>query len=170
MAAPARVARWLACPRKDCCSFSYICVSGDDVARIARTMALEPWTFTVAIAAPDDADEADGRGAQCAFLASLSDGSARCGLGELRPAACLTFPARVDGGAVVLDAAGCSCDWSGVPLEDPELERNLAAMAEARERYAGVVGRWNAFVRASSFAEPLEVRDFGRFLLDAYGQ
>jgi hypothetical protein len=25
-------------------------------------------------------------------------------------------------------------------------------------------------VRASSFAEPLEVRDFGRFLLDAYGQ
>jgi hypothetical protein len=191
VAAPARVARWLACPRKDCCSFSYICVSGDDVARIARTMALEPWTFTVAIAAPDDADdgfllaaagprlrlalarvsfEADGRGAQCAFLASLSDGSARCGLGELRPAACLTFPARVDGGAVVLDAAGCSCDWSGVPLEDPELERNLAAMAEARERYAGVVGRWNAFVRASSFAEPLEVRDFGRFLLDAYGQ
>jgi hypothetical protein len=188
--APARVSRWLACPRKDCCSFSYICVSGDDVARIARTMALEPWTFTVAIAAPDDADDGfllaaagprfrlalarvlfeEGGRAQCAFLASLSDGSARCGLGELRPAACATFPAREDGEAIVLDAAGCSCDWGGVPLEDPELVRQLAAMAEARKHYAGVVARWNAYVRACGFEEPLEVRDFGRFLLDAYGQ
>ena len=106
-------------------------------------------------------------GGTCVFLARLGDGTTRCGLGALRPAACRVFPARDDGGAILLEAAGCTCDWTGVAIDDAA-RRELAELREARKRYAGVVARWNAYVLSQVGSAKLVPRDFGRFLLDAY--
>lgn len=183
-----RVARWLRCTRKDCCSYSHIFVTGADVARIARSLSLEPWVFTTPVRAGDDADDGfildtSGKrfrlallrrpfkealnGATCAFLLPLA-GGARCGLGALRPDACRVFPLQGKDTAIAVDPVGCSCDWKGVMVERDAAEI-LESLRETREHYAGVVARWNAFVRSQSAGVTLEARDFQRFLLDAYG-
>ena len=165
-------------------------MTGDDVTRIARALSLEPWFFTELIPAADaSADglslEAGGAlhhlvlkraafaesasGETCSFLIHLADGSARCGLGALRPGVCRVFPARRAQDSIALEPGGCTCDWSAVPIER-SAEQELAAAESARERYVEVVARWNSFVGKSAPATPFSARDFGRFLLDAYAQ
>ena len=188
MGAQARIERWLTCARKTCCSFSYICVTGDDVTNIARTLSLEPWSFTIAIDAPHDADDgfildATQRryrlalrraqaGAQshetCTFLLALADGAARCGLGEGRPMTCRIFPAVSRENAIALEPIGCTCDWSGVRADADDDARGIARLATERARYATVIARWNAYVRATEPETPYTLRDLGRYLLDAY--
>src|ERR1035437_9236625 len=126
-----RVEHWLRCREKRCCSYALVIVTGRDLARIAHTIGVAPWSFTTAIAAPADADDAfaldtsprrwrlalsriqfeRSASPQCVFLLRLPGGNARCGLGEGRPAACRAFPN--EGGAET-----CSCSWDGVPLDD----------------------------------------------------
>jgi len=157
-----------------------VIVTGHDLTRIARTIAVAPWSFTTAVAAPEDADDAFALDAsprrwrlalsriqfersaspQCAFLLRLPGGNARCGLGEGRPAACRAFPN--EGGAET-----CSCSWEGVPLDDAAASDAAASLARERDRYARAIARWNAYVAVAGTS--LEVRDLCRFLLDAYG-
>ncbi len=156
-------------------------VTGRDLARIAHTIGVAPWSFTTAIAAPADADDAfaldtsprrwrlalsriqfeRSASPQCVFLLRLPGGNARCGLGEGRPAACRAFPN--EGGAET-----CSCSWDGVPLDDEPAGVEAELLAHERDRYAQVVARWNAYVAAAA-GTTFEQRDFCRFLLDAYG-
>src|SRR5947207_10950136 len=81
-------------------------VTGADIVRIARALAVEPWHFTQeAPAAVDDpagivldngrrrvsltvANAAQG----CLFLLRAAGGEGRCGLGDLAPLSCRTFP------------------------------------------------------------------------------
>ncbi len=165
-----------------------MCITGSDATAIARRLGVEPWSFTVALPAPSDADDGfrlspggglfrlalartrfEGDPAEgCTFLLRLHDGSLRCGLGEGRPRICRSFP-RLDGndpGDPI--AAGCSCAWSGVDLGDGQGNAELAALEVDRSRYAGVVARWNAYVAELSPGTLLSVRDFGRYLLDAF--
>lgn len=154
-------------------------LTGEDVVRIARSLHVTPWTFTVPIDAPLDADDAFaldtserrfrlalgraflGNETHCAFLLDLPSGSSRCGLGELRPMACVAFP-RAGGGE------NCACDWTGVALDDAASDAALARLDDERARYAQVVAAWNAFVVAGGDA--VEHRDFCRFVLHAYGE
>lgn len=174
-----RFEHWRGCAQKRCCRDAMIFLTGHDVVRIARALHVTPWTFTVAIDAPLDADDAFaldtserrfrlalgratlGDATHCAFLLDLPSGSSRCGLGALRPTACVAFP-RAGG------EQNCTCDWSGVPLEDVQSDAALARLDEDRARYAQIVASWNAFVVASS--EAVEHRDFCRFVLHAYGE
>jgi Fe-S-cluster containining protein len=178
-ALPARVEHWLCCAEKRCCYDALVYLTGDEVARLARMLSVPPWEFTDALDAPDDADDGfalDGSGrrrrlalrrvhfpsedAHCAFLLRLPSGSARCGLGDGRPAACRAFP--LEGGN---DA--CTCAWDGVPLDDDAGRTEIAGLAAERDRYATVVQSWNAYVAAQA-EQAFTHRDFCRFLLDAY--
>jgi Fe-S-cluster containining protein len=163
-------------------------VTGDDVTRIARTLAVPPWTFTVAIASDADAPDAfalDHSGERhrlalvrtriapedapfCTFLVRATDGAARCGLGDGRPAPCRSFPAQLVDGAVRFENSGCTCDWSGVTAGDEADADLLRAERSSRETYAHVVEAWNGYVAQQSEAIQLTHRDFCRYLMDAY--
>ncbi len=109
--------------------------------------------------------------APCTFLIHTPDGTARCGLGDLRPAPCHTFPCSLIDGEIRLTNGMCSCrTWTP---DDIDVERETAllrAEATARETYHRVVASWNDYVRTSPDDERFEFPDFGRYLLDAYAQ
>jgi hypothetical protein len=85
------------------CPDGRIAVSGRDITRITRQLAVEPWQFAdIVRTRRDDPDgialdagphrhrlvlqrDTDG---DCVFLLRMNDGTARCGLGALRPATC----------------------------------------------------------------------------------
>ncbi|MHB8146766.1 MAG: YkgJ family cysteine cluster protein [Vulcanimicrobiaceae bacterium] len=182
-----RSERWLRCPVKTCCSYYSVFVTGDDVARIARTLAVPPWTFTAALPCRDEElgafalDRSDKRfrialvrirvSAEnepfCTFLVRVPDGTARCGLGAGRPATCRTFPAQLIDGGIQFETSGCTCDWSGA-VGDSQDTALLRAEEQARRRYAAVVTAWNDYV--ARLAEPAGITypDFCRYLLDTY--
>ncbi|HZX68642.1 MAG TPA: hypothetical protein VFE70_07140 [Candidatus Elarobacter sp.] len=174
-----RVEHWLRCAAKRCCYDATVFVTGADLARIARTVSVPPWVFTIGIPCAPDADDGfalepagkrqrlalgrarfPGEDAHCAFLVSLPDGAARCGLGDARPAGCRAFPFGSGHHC-------CSCDWSSVDLIT-EADDLGAMLTAERDRYAAVVARWNAYVDTGGAEHGLELRDFCRFLLDAY--
>jgi Fe-S-cluster containining protein len=186
----ARVDHWLRCAEKACCAYYVVYVTGDDVVRIARTLAVPPWTFTAAMPSDEarpDAFALDQSGKRhrlalvrtrlqpdtqpfCTFLTRAMDGAARCGLGEGRPAPCRSFPANEIDGEIRFENSGCTCDWSGVTPDQNADRALLSAEETARNRYAEVIGAWNDYV--GRFAEPIELthRDFCRYLLDAYSR
>jgi hypothetical protein len=163
-------------------------VTGDDVVRIARTLAVPPWTFTVAIASaiatPDafalDRSEARHRLALvrtrvapedppfCTFIVRATDGAARCGLGDGRPAPCRSFPAQMVDGAVRFENSGCTCDWSNATIDEAADAELLRAEQVSRETYARVVAAWNGYVLQLAETVELTHRDFCRYLMDAY--
>jgi Fe-S-cluster containining protein len=178
----------LRCREKHCCTFYAVYLTGDEIVRVARTLDTPPWTFTIAVPTADAADDAfaldhstlryraaltklpDGAERErCIFLLRLSDGTARCGLGESRPAPCRSFPSELHEGELRVSAAGCTCrDWS---LDDIDVESDralLLAESHARAEYAGLVRNWNAHVAAATVSEPFAYQDFCRFLLDQY--
>lgn len=162
-------------------------VTGDEIVRVARTLDAPPWAFTIAVPTTEAAEDAFaldrstlryraaltklpyGERERCIFLLRLAEGTARCGLGESRPAPCRSFPAELHQGALRVSAAGCTChDWS---LDDIDLENDrelLLAESAARAEYARLVGNWNAHVAAAAGTEPFAYADFCRFLLDQY--
>ncbi len=100
-------AAWQACRVQNCCASGASRVTGADIVRISRTLAVEPWLFTqTAPAAVDDpggivldkgrrrvtltlANAAHG----CVFLLRTASGASCCGLGDLAPVSCRLFPA-----------------------------------------------------------------------------
>lgn len=142
-------------------------LTGGEIVRIARTLDAPPWTFTMAVPgqAGDDAFALDTTelryraaltklpariaGEHCIFLLRLSDGTARCGLGEGRPAPCHTLP-----------AGGCTS--RELPAHDAFIEES-----RSRDEYAAFVRTWNAYVDGAGI-ERFVFADFCRFLLDRY--
>ncbi|MGA2393728.1 MAG: hypothetical protein ABSH03_10305 [Candidatus Lustribacter sp.] len=165
-------------------------LTGGEIVRVARMLDTPPWTFTIAVPAADPADDAfaldrstlryraaltklpDGDARErCIFLLRLADGTARCGLGESRPAPCRSFPTELHDGALRVSAAGCTCRTWSLDDIDPEGDRALLLdEARARADYAGLVRNWNAHVTAAAGSERFAYADFCRFLLDQYSR
>jgi hypothetical protein len=183
--------RWLTCAEKRCCYATTVYPSGADIHRIATTLFVPPWHFTVAVRTADGApdgfalDRSPARyraalakgtpahaGAEpCTFLIFALDGAARCGLGELRPGPCKSFPSYLVDGEVRLIDDVCSCRQWTLADVDRDAEKELL-LQEARDRatYRRVIENWNGFVSRESGEEALEYADFCRYLLDAYAQ
>lgn len=184
--------RWLTCAQKRCCWTTIVYPTGADIHRIATALFVPPWHFTAPLSAPDDAPDGfaldrskrryraalakgaplrDGA-APCVFLIATQDGTARCGLGDLRPGPCKSFPSYLIDGELAVAQGVCTCrEWSVDDIDDPAREKALL-MAEADERatYARVIQNWNAFVADNRDDDVYEYADFCRYLLDAYAQ
>jgi Fe-S-cluster containining protein len=184
-----RESTWLSCAAKTCCRTSIVVVTGRDVWRIARALDAPPHTFLVYFASPEprrDAfalDHSDRRfrlalakhapkrkGAlpSCVFLLRTRQGQHRCGLGELRPRVCKTFPCTMSSGMLhVSDGGACSCRrWS---LADVDLADEIPLVRERQadaEEYCDVVARWNEQVRSS--AGPRDFGSYCQYLIGAY--
>ena len=184
-------ATWLACKQKACCYSALVVPSGRDVWRIARTLQAPPWTFVLYFAAPvprADAFILDHSGQPfrlalakqrrqrrkslppCIFLMRTRQGYHRCGLGELRPLVCRTFPADVVAGVLYMRAdGGCTCrEWSLADADIAEEQALMGARQADYAEYCGVVARWNAQVRATPAGTSFTFFDFCDFLLTAY--
>lgn len=186
-------ALWLACKAKTCCHTAIVVPSGRDVWRIARRLDLPPWTFLRYFSTSTDRpdafllDRSDVRyrlvlakrqtrrtksPAPCIFLAKTRVGDHRCGLGQLRPAACLCFPADlVDGLVTVRNDAGCTCRiWDIGDLDlRAETEKVEQRQNEAVE-FHQVVATWNAMIRELPEGSSANFIDFCNFILEAYDQ
>jgi hypothetical protein len=147
-----------------------------------------PWTFTVALETAKPADDAfaldassmryraalarlpeQGSRERCIFLLRLSDGSARCSLGDARPMPCHTFSTELHDATVRVSAAGCTCHAWSLDDVDVDAERALLLVeCEAGRNYALLVAGWNAYVAARPLAEPYTYADFCRFILTQY--
>ena len=119
---------WLGCREKSCCHNTRVVITGKDVCRICRTMELQPWDFTLYSEAPQGAVDAfrlepggpvyqvilakrgplGPGGAPCIFLWKLADGHAQCGLGQLRPMVCQTYPALLIDDMLCVESSACS--------------------------------------------------------------
>ncbi|MEW2456544.1 hypothetical protein [Streptomyces albus] len=104
---PSTDGEWQSLRAKKLCYRGPRLVTGADIVRISRTLALESWHFTqTAPAAANDptgvvldnarrrvnvriANAAHG----CVFHVRTLEGTGRCGLGELAPVSCRMFPA-----------------------------------------------------------------------------
>ena len=156
--------------------------------RLAQTLDAPPWTFTVAVATAMPADDAfaldatparyraalallpeQGQRESCIFLLHVSDGTARCSLGDARPMPCHTFSTELHDATVRVSDAGCTChEWS---LDDVDIDAERALLhveREAGRNYALLVAGWNAYVAARPLAEPYAYADFCRFILTQY--
>lgn len=146
-------AEWHALRTKTRCTSGAHEVTGADIARIARTLAMEPWHFTqTAPAAADDpigivldggrrrvrlnlATAAHG----CVFLVETLTGVGRCGLGDTAPLSCRHFRAE----------------------EDSEDGQDTSES----DRWRGDVARWNVLAGRPDFETAVE--DLHRYVLEA---
>lgn len=181
---------WLSCAPKTCCYTALVIPSGRDVARIASTTGVAPWSFLRYFPSPERPDafrldhggqryrlvlakQARRRGRQaCTFLMRLRGGQHRCALGDLRPAVCRAFPSEVvDGVVCVRNDAGCTCRvWT---LADVELAEEAALVAQRQTEaleYHQVVARWNASVEDSAPDATFDFTGYCEFVMAAYRQ
>ncbi|MDJ1134902.1 YkgJ family cysteine cluster protein [Streptomyces iconiensis] len=195
--------QWQSSRAKGLCYRGPRVVTGADIVRISRTLALEPWHFTqTAPAAANDptgvvldnarrrvnvriANAAHG----CVFHILTSEGTGRCGLGELAPLSCRMFPTVPGRGTGHDGAPGPEEDGEGNGEENgagdeaaggdhggpgaPGRPLDAAGLAWAERRWAAdrdqwfeTVARWNAL--AEDADEPPGVEDFQRYLLEAH--
>jgi hypothetical protein len=156
--------------------------------RLARTLDAPPWTFTVALAAATPGDDAFALDAtstryraalaripeqeprrRCIFLLRVSDGSARCGLGDARPIPCHAFPSELHDDTLRVSAAGCTCQAWSLDDVDAGADRALLVLErDAGRNYALLVAGWNAFVASRPLDEPYSYADFCRFIMAQY--
>ncbi len=182
---------WLTCKRKTCCHTAVVIPTGRDIWRIARTLNTPPWSFLVYFPSPvprRDAFLLDRSGRQfrlalgkrpgrrtktpppCIFLLRTRQGYHRCGLGELRPLVCKTFPCDLSDGVLgIYDETGCTCrDWSLVDVDIAEETALIATRQADAEEYCAVVARWNAQVLAAPDNAPVDFPAYCDYLLTAY--
>ena len=177
-----RAYAWLSCAAKRCCEIGKVEVTTGDVVRIARALAIEPWTFVELTPTADGAAgvELDQSGPQhrlvlatgaagCVFLIRTSSGAGRCGLGDLAPAACRMFPADPTAADVtVRTSPGCVCrEWTDRDLDGEELTDTSAAARSDRAASRVLVERWNAYVRQAGPEAGIRSGDFLRYALEA---
>jgi Fe-S-cluster containining protein len=169
----------LACRTKPCCAYYTVTVTGRDLWRIVRDMHLQPAEFLRFFESPEAAPGRfllTPRGpyctlilakrplppplpAPCVFLVRTNDGQARCGLGDLRPRRCQTYPVTLRGDRVSLinDPQGCVRSWSLEEIEIPEEHRRLGEALGEEAEYQAMVAAWNRRVlegeRDRSFPE-----------------
>jgi Fe-S-cluster containining protein len=184
-------ALWLACKRKTCCYASIVVPSGRDVWRIARALDAPPWSFLRVIGSPEGRPDAfrlvaggpayrlvlakqRSRRAKsmppCIFLTRTPSGHHRCGLGELRPRSCASFPSElVDGVLCVRNDGGCTCrTWTLADVDLIEETRRVEARQAEAVEYHRVVAIWNARVEAEAPPEGCDFAAYCAYLLDAY--
>jgi hypothetical protein len=186
-----REAIWQTCPAKRCCYTALVIPTGRDVWRIARALDAPPWSFLVyfrsvepradafrlapdglwlrlALAKQRPTRRRDGPLA-CCFLLRTRQRDHRCGLAELRPGVCRTFPLdRLAGLIGLRDEPGCSCRRWSLADFDPAKEERLIAAGEAElAEYGAVVAEWNRLVEAGRTG-PTDFFAYLTFLLTAY--
>jgi hypothetical protein len=162
-------------------------VTGADIVRIARTLAVEPWQFTQS--APVARDEPDGivldKGRRrvsltlatntdgCLFAIRTSGGVGCCGLGELAPVACRIFPADPRANTRPGAKSGRSGAEKGTHPEDGSIDQErLASLRHEWEldqaHWHELIKRWNTVAGDARPAAPaLSLPDFQRYLLEA---
>ncbi len=182
---------WLACAQKMCC-YAAVIPNGGDVWRIAHALETPPWSFLVYFQTSEPRPDAflldrsgrqfrlalakgprgrsSKRPAPCVFLLKTRHGQHRCGLGDLRPAVCHSFPTElVDGVLCVRPDHGCVCrEWS---LADVDMAEEIKVLEERQadaERYCQVVALWNRRVLDTPQDAEYDFTGFCTFVLDAY--
>ncbi|WP_369199222.1 hypothetical protein [Streptomyces sp. PU-14G] len=139
---PSADGEWQSTRAKNLCYRGPRLVTGADIVRISRTIALEPWHFTQA--APAAANDPTGvvldnarrrvnvrlanAAHGCVFHVVTLEGTGRCGLGELAPLSCRMFP-TVPG----------RTDRDGVPEGEEETSGGTDAVQDAA-REKGEIG------------------------------
>ncbi len=182
---------WLSCKDKSCCSFYTVFPTGLDIWKIATTLHVPPWSFVTLFPAGDDAldgfmvDQSGKRfrlalakatvkdeGAPCIFLMHMADGFARCGLGEIRPNSCHSFPSILINGVIYLqNDGGCTCrKWSLSDVDIVQESVLLSNEMQDREMYYKVVANWNEYILRAVRGEIFSSKDFCRYLMDIYTQ
>jgi Fe-S-cluster containining protein len=184
-----REATWLACSAKSCCHAALVVPTGRDVWRIARALEVPPWSFLRYFPTSQPVDDAfaldagdrryrlllgkrESRKKQppCIFLTRTRHGHHRCGLGELRPAVCRSFPADLVGGVLCMaNDLGCTCrTWTMVDVEVDEARAAvLRREAEAAE-YRSLVAEWNRRIALGRPGQETDFFAYCDFLIDAY--
>jgi hypothetical protein len=178
---PSARAEWLSGRAETRCTRGARYITGADIIRISRTLALEPWHFTQT--APAGADDPTGvlvdggrrrvnlklanAAHGCVFLVRTLSGVGRCGLGDLAPVSCRVFPAHPAAGP---PEPRCESEDGGHEQTDQalgheELTEALRVWAADRDHWYEVVARWNAMAAQSGVA--LGIEDFQRYLLEA---
>lgn len=192
VAAPApvgtREAICLSCREKVCCSYYTVSLTGRDVWRIVKAMHLGPADFLRYYETPEPGPGRfllSPRGSygvlvlskrelppalpsSCVFLLRTNSGHAVCGLGNLRPGQCRSYPTALRNGEVVLipTGEGCVRSWSPEEFEFGRERGTLLDLeAEARE-YHGIVDRWNHRVCETGLDRSFD--DFMAYLLNQY--
>lgn len=184
-------ATWLACKPKTCCYTSFVLLTGLDIWRISNALDVPPWSFIVYFESPEprpDAFMLDKSGRQyrlaltkapsrrkkspppCVFLLKTRDGHHRCGLGDLRPQVCKTFPMELADGIVCIPGAtGCTCRaWSLADTEIEEEEQMLGVRMSEFSEYCDLVENWNASVMALPDEAQIDFYSYCRFVFQAY--
>ena len=154
----------VSCREKTCCDYYSVTVTARDVLRIARALQLGPAEFLSAAVASEPEPGAfllhpdgphylllltrreSGPGhATCVFSVRTNDGHRQCGLGELRPAQCGTFPAYRVGElvGVVADPPGCVRSWSYADVDLEEARRRITRAEDEQAEYHALVEEWN---------------------------
>jgi hypothetical protein len=182
---------WLACKRKTCCHTAVVIPTGRDVWRIARTLETPPWSFLVYFPAPAprrDAFALDQSGRRfrlafgkrpsrhtkspppCIFLLRTRQGHHRCGLGDLRPLVCKTFPCEMADGILSIGAeTGCTCrEWALADVDMTAEMELIAQRQEDSEEYCTIVAEWNERVAAAPAETSVDFLAYCDFLLAAY--
>jgi len=186
---------WLSCAQKTCC-YAAVIPTGQDVWRIARALGTPPPSFLVYFQTPQPRRDAflldrSGRSfrialskgkkarptrtnkpAPCIFLVRLRRGQHRCGLGDLRPNVCRTFPSEVvDGVVCIRPDHGCTCrEWT---LTDVDLSEEMDILDERQagaEAYCQLVASWNARILSSPDDVDHDFTSFCAYLMAAYDE
>jgi hypothetical protein len=186
-----REALWLTCKQKTCCYPLLVIVTGRDVWRIAGALGTAPWTFLVYFGSPEPTPDsfmldksgkyyrlalAKGQTKRkklpppCIFVVKTRDGHHRCGLGDLRPQTCHTFPLQSVGGvASVVPDTGCVCrSWSLGEMDVEEERAGLRERVEEYAEYSALVEAWNRGVMELPDGAAYDFYQYCEFVVDAY--
>lgn len=184
---------WLSCKQKTCCYASFVLPSGRDVWRISRALDTPPSTFLVYFQTPKPRPDAfildrSGRYFRvalakqasrrkkspppCIFLLKTRNGHHRCGLGDLRPQVCHTFPMDIVAGVLcVPNDTGCTCrDWSLADVDIAEERAQVEVRQQGFQEYCSVVAEWNRNVANAPQDVAYSFFDFCDFMLAAYDE
>jgi Fe-S-cluster containining protein len=170
-----------------CCRSYVVPLLGQDVWRISRGLGLSPELFVLAYDQPEPGPDGfllehhgrpqglalDKRGdfdpaSPCVFLVELGGGHARCGIYELRPGTCRTYPmARRDATVALRQDALCPPGaWSTRQVATPHWRLHLQDYTEQWEAYVAVVQGWND--RISRHERRATLPEYLGFLLNVY--
>lgn len=188
--APSKETSWLACREKSCCYAAFVLPTGRDIWRITAALQAPPWTYTVYFQSPPRPDSfildrsgmhfrvalSKGRTRRkkgpppCIFLLKTRAGHHRCGLGDLRPQVCRSFPSEMVSGVLCLrNDGGCTCRvWSLSDVDiTEETERVQTRVTEFHE-YCRVVQDWNRRVMSAPPDVTYDYYEFCDFVLQTY--
>ena len=175
----------LSCREKKCCSYYTVTVTARDYLRIARAMQLAPSDFLTYQVVPAGEDgfqlSPDGEryamtlarrqgpdetSSPCIFLLRTNDQHGVCGLGDLRPAQCGTFPTYLADGfvGVVNKPDGCVRTWSYGDIDVNAERRQLIRAGEEEAEHQALIDEWNRRVQSGGRARGFD--EFCAFIVN----